>query len=30
MFLEVLSFIAYKNNTVEWCINTFSDRVGRM
>ena len=27
MFLEVLSSIAYKNNILGWCINTFSDRV---
>ena len=27
MFLEVLSSIAYKNNILGWCINTFNDRV---
>ncbi len=27
MFLEVLSSIAYKNNILGGCINTFSDRV---
>ena len=27
MFLEILPSIAYKNNTLEWCTNTFSDRV---
>jgi len=27
MFLEVFPSIAYKSNTLEWTINTFSDRV---